>query len=634
VAAPTSPLVIVRDEEDVVEDIVPMISYDDKRCQFSKDGRYILPKREQFPSIFCGLRVHLRLEPLEGPNGRSPAELSSSEVEQLLCEDMDFGGGVAYWEDAREAAVSSDGSSGSKPEKARDIIAALSASLPEGREVGFALEVPTLGASATIIGTVETSDDLDPDRITALADCFREAAIADAIAIEVPQIWIIGDSSFKAKSASIGLYPGSYWMGFFKCWGAVDQAEIFFRTVEIQSPDEPMLHLVVQFKSRECLKMCFTFLHDRYLAHHKLELGVRPIWCSLVVFKDFKDKAGAVAKAGARKVTGAKPFCPKGGSDTRAPAKAAAPRAAKPSVPKVAISKASPAKAKAPRVLAPAAPGTAAEAAASAAAAAGEAHANKASPLHGLAPMTPAPGRQGKAPKALSAQRKVGAAPSTPAPSRDDQAMSPAEVMQGLSGRQLEVFQMVMTRMERLEKENQELMQILLQMQGLLRQQQQRNVRLTQAAGLPASRTDQEALKQVSAGVEGLLALAPQLARQPRGAMPSEMPNMQLSHSQLGGAAGPTALVQQHAEVSTMSAPLKRKVDAVSPPRDASPGLSPEGEAAPWKSQRRRQKRPRVANVGATTPAAGNGTVPASSIPGRAEQATGLAAHYNSLLGV
>merc|ERR1719210_2293370 len=67
-----------------------------------------------------------------------------------------------------------------------------------------------------------------------------------------------------------------------------------------------------------------------------------------------------------------------------------------------------------------------------------------------------------------------------------DRALTPAEAMHGLSGKQLEAFEMVMTRMERLERENQELMQILLQMQGLLQQQQQRNARLTQIAGFSA----------------------------------------------------------------------------------------------------------------------------------------------------
>merc|ERR1719221_1054314 len=86
-----------------------------------------------------------------------------------------------------------------------------------------------------------------------------------------------------------------------------------------------------------------------------------------------------------------------------------------------------------------------------------------------------------------------------------DRVLTPAEAMHGLSGKQLEAFQMVMTRMERLERENQELMQILLQMQTLLQQQQQRNARLTQIAGHNVSGSDQSQAQ--SAGNTAKLAM-------------------------------------------------------------------------------------------------------------------------------
>merc|ERR1719386_270686 len=72
--------------------------------------------------------------------------------------------------------------------------------------------------------------------------------------------------------------------------------------------------------------------------------------------------------------------------------------------------------------------------------------------------------------------RSSGLAPSSSSIADEIRALAPAEVMDQMSGRQLEVFQMVMKRMERLEKENQELMQILIQMQGLLQQQQQQEL--------------------------------------------------------------------------------------------------------------------------------------------------------------
>merc|ERR1712232_1190760 len=138
--------------------------------------------------------------------------------------------------------------------------------------------------------------------------------------------------------------------------------------------------------------------------------------------------------------------------------------------------------------------------------------------------------------------------------------MSPAEAMNGLAGSQLEAFQMVMTRMERLERENQELMQILLQMQGLLQQQQQRNARLQQLVS--------------SAGQAGAVQMDPVLAA----AMP-QIPGM------------PQALTPASAP-GTMR-PIKRKAVVVSAETEESHYAQAQGdEEAPWKSQR---KRPRLA---------------------------------------
>lgn len=81
--------------------------------------------------------------------------------------------------------------------------------------------------------------------------------------------------------------------------------------------------------------------------------------------------------------------------------------------------------------------------------------------------------------------------------------------MHELTGKQLEAFQMVMSRMERLERENQELMQILLQMQGLLQQQQQRNVRLSQIASKPNGGADVALAAQATARQTSQVSLRP-----------------------------------------------------------------------------------------------------------------------------
>ena len=51
--------------EDLLDDIVPYVTYDEDKSNFVKEGRWVLPKRSQFPSIFCPLRVRVRLVPVE-----------------------------------------------------------------------------------------------------------------------------------------------------------------------------------------------------------------------------------------------------------------------------------------------------------------------------------------------------------------------------------------------------------------------------------------------------------------------------------------------------------------------------------------------------------------------------------------
>jgi len=83
---------IVLDVDDAVDDIVPVVSYEDKKSLFSKDGRFIIPKREQFPSIFCGLRVLVKLEAAQD------GLLDSSIIEQIVHDDLGFEANIVHWE--------------------------------------------------------------------------------------------------------------------------------------------------------------------------------------------------------------------------------------------------------------------------------------------------------------------------------------------------------------------------------------------------------------------------------------------------------------------------------------------------------------------------------------------------------
>jgi len=656
--------------EDSIDDIVPLVSYEDsdeKRSFFSKDGRWIIPKREQFPSVFCALRVRVRMEMLDP--SRSAKELPKEVVEDVLRVGFGLGKSLVRWDDARDTTLAALISAST-----REVVVAINGALTAGVGRGSKLKDDRNGLSATVTEVTETSDDVDPSRIMSIASCLKESGQSDAIVFELPQLWIIPDPDFKPKFASIGLYPGSFWMHFLKSWGAIVTCEVYFRTAPKNASD-PRVNLVVKFRDRKSMKMCFTFLYDRYLVHPKQENELRPPWCRLTSFQDFKSKATAKsgsgpkakAKAGITKARPAAKALSVAGLGALAlqPAPIQAPAAATAS--------------SAARPVAAAAPAKAGSPAAAKAAAAAKARAPEASPKappQQLAPMTPMPAvgsvkrprPVGDAPltplseAARAAATATGAAPKAkspqPAPaaaaggggggaaSEDpDRKLTPAEAMSGLSGKHLEAFQMVMSRMERLERENQELMQILLQMQGLLQQQQQRNARLSQMAGFSASGNDQAL--GVAAAAAASARAGPPLgtptspgAPHPMAQMPPTLQRLPLVPP-LGGIAGlPAQPAPGAGGVRSRIGQLARG-EAAAQKRKA--GAGPDGavgeeqhyaaaaqgegvDSAPWKSQRKRQRRaPREGPDGGGATAAGAAPVGAAS--------AGLAAYHNALLG-
>lgn len=623
--------------EEEIDDIVPMVSYEDteeRRSCFSKDGRWIIPQREQFPSVFCAVRVRVRLEMLDP--SRSAHDLQKQAIDEVLRIGFGLGKALVRWDDARDTTLVALVSAST-----REVVAALNGSLPAGSGRGSKYKDDVQGVVASVMDVTETSDDMDPTRIMSIARCLKEGGQSDALVFELPQQWIIPDPDFRAKTASIGLYPGSFWMGFLKSWGPVATAEVFFRTAPKSM--EPRVHLVVKYKDRECLKMCFTFLFDRYLVHPKQENELRPPWCRMTSFEDFKNKA--LAKAGAPKSA----------------AKAKGKAVGKARVGKAASVAGLSAAALQPLHLQPGlrtdmapAPAKAVSHAAAKAAAAARASQAKAQPV-APAPRPPPPAPAMPSLTAGSAKRPrlaeaymptAGAAqaaqsskapPPSAAPAAEEHGrqMTPAEAMSGMTGRQLEAFKMVMSRMERLERENQELMQILLQMQSLLQQQQQRNARLTQMAGFSASGTDQ-ALQTSAAAASASAAASAASARSAAAAAPGSAAASAVAAPRPPGTAAPgvpPSLGRGAAALPPQQVPPMQKRQAA-PAIGAGRGdeeqhyaAAAAGDAdAPWKSQRKRARRaPR--EDGADGTAAGAAASAASTV------SAGLAAYHNALLG-
>lgn len=254
---------------------------------------------------------------------------------------------------------------------------------------------------------------------------------------------------------------------------------------------------------------------------------------------------------------------------------------------------------------------------------------------------------------------------------RDEEIARATETMQGLSGKQVEAFHMVMSRMERLEKENQELMQILLQMQDLLTQSQNRNHVLTEqnaklqarqglgpAPDIPPQRPQvprfppmPPVLAVEAPGAPRLATAAAATPRPPAMSMPAvaplglaaparnrlltglapETPGVARAPGAAGvGAEAPPAMLAPE----TPGAPVAPTLVPAPPPGAAALALAgsqpvtsasaaggpPEGDAAeeaPWKRQRRRRK-------------------PGTEQPGAEQQppGKGLEGYHEALLGV
>jgi len=233
-----------------------------------------------------------------------------------------------------------------------------------------------------------------------------------------------------------------------------------------------------------------------------------------------------------------------------------------------------------------------------------------------------------------------------------DRQLTPAEAMSGLTGKQLEAFQMVMSRMERLERENQELMQILIQMQGLLQQQTQRNDQLSamagQGQGLPggmgASNTARLALEAQRQAMLARSQAPPTPPPPVRHILPGQAPLTPFAPP------GPVTALDGKRKAETLEAD------------DVEADAADDAEA-PWKRQRRRVRRgagetsagesgaaPAPVQAPAAPPAPVPPALPAPSVPpavpagenvGQAAAdapdtgaGPGLAAYHAALLGV
>ena len=122
------------------------------------------------------------------------------------------------------------------------------------------------------VGSIrDTLDDGSETRRSKLLSMLSADGLADAVYLSLPQTWVIPDPEFRPRLSVLPLFPGSFWMQFFRtCWGSVQAATIVFGQDGIGN-----IGLVVQFKEAKAMRQCVLALYDRYLIHPKEGFGMR-----------------------------------------------------------------------------------------------------------------------------------------------------------------------------------------------------------------------------------------------------------------------------------------------------------------------------------------------------------------------
>ena len=138
--------------------------------------------------------------------------------------------------------------------------------------VGQSIAVSRHDVSLKIEAIEDTCDDNSVSRRSAIESLVNADTLADSVYVTVPQSWVIPDPEFRPRTSTLPLYPGSFWLTFFKSvWGVVSGASIVFGS----EPNPSNVGLVVRFKEVKAVRQCVLSLHDRYLVHPKEGYGMK-----------------------------------------------------------------------------------------------------------------------------------------------------------------------------------------------------------------------------------------------------------------------------------------------------------------------------------------------------------------------
>lgn len=138
-------------------------------------------------------------------------------------------------------------------------------------QVGKSFKPVRHDVTVSVESIIDTADDEASDRRKKVAEIVNADPNADSVYVTLPQTWVIPDADFRPRTATLPLYPGSFWLQFFKsCWGLVTGATIVFG-----QDGQNNVGLAVRFKEIKAARQCVLTLVDRYLVHHKEGLGMK-----------------------------------------------------------------------------------------------------------------------------------------------------------------------------------------------------------------------------------------------------------------------------------------------------------------------------------------------------------------------
>ena len=161
-------------------------------------------------------------------------------------------------------------------------------------KVGKSFKPVRHDVTVTIESITDTGDDEAAERRQKVGEVVNADSNADAVYVTLPQSWVIPDPDFRPRTATLPLYPGSFWLQFFKsCWGLVTGATIVFG-----QDGQGNVGLAVRFKEIKAARQCVLTLLDRYLVHHKEGLGMKMTKIKLVPYSSVTARKSAPISVG------------------------------------------------------------------------------------------------------------------------------------------------------------------------------------------------------------------------------------------------------------------------------------------------------------------------------------------------